>query len=333
MDFSENNINIFKSWISALSIPFNKNYKSLIPFHTQIYEYIDKKYTNENSKRVHLSSLAKLFKIYNGENSSLYKKYSKLAIKLQKQIELKNLSQEVNENRKDNYLTFNNILNKREEYKKLFLEHPEDHKINQQYLILCLYTMQPPIRQEYKDMKFVSSVPHDKTKNYILKKFDKYFVIINKDKISKNYTNKDLFELSSELCSTIDESLKYYPRKYILSLNTNGEKQIGKQGFEAILKSIFDEKRIGVDMIRSAYITHVYDNKKITMREKTEIASKMRSSIAMANTNYHKIVEHTEEDIINEFINNIKIHDKDQLKKMIINIISEIRSNENMKPV
>ena len=189
--------------------------------------------------------------------------------------------------------------------------------------------MQPPLRMDYKDMQIVKAFPHDKTKNYIIKKFDNYHVIINKDKVSNKY-KQAVFELSTELSNIIDESLKYYPRKYILSLVSNPDIPIGNQSFEVLLRGCFDNKRVGVDMLRSAYITNLYDNKYTTMKDKAEVAHKMRSSIAMASTVYHKISrkEESDEDLINDFVKRIKIQDKDHLKRMVLDIITAIRKSE-----
>ena len=130
MEFSENNVNMFRSWANALHLPIHNNFKSLLVHHNKIFELINSKYKNENSKKTYLSALAKLFKVLKGSSSYLYRKYSKLSVQLQKQIEHNNLSQEVSERRKQNYLTFDDLIKKREELKELFLQNPNDPKIN-----------------------------------------------------------------------------------------------------------------------------------------------------------------------------------------------------------
>lgn len=329
MEFSENNINVFNSFANALHLPKNNNFKALQTHHKKVYDYIISKYKNETTRRTYLSALAKLFRVAKGPESYLYKKYSKLSVQLQKKIELNNLSQTVSPQRIANYITLKEIIKRREELRKLFEQNPEDHKINQQYLLLCLYTMQPPLRMEYKHMEIVNALPSNKQQNYLVRKFDKFYTVINKDKVSNKY-GQGVFELSAELSDVIITSLKHYPRKFILSLNTNPDLPIGKQSFEILLRGCFSNKRIGVDLLRSAYITYVYDKKNVTMKDKTELAKQMRSSVAMASTIYHKITQNeiSEEDLIDEFVDRININDKDQLKMRVIEIINAIRKRE-----
>ena len=176
--------------------------------------------------------------------------------------------------------------------------------------------MQPPIRMEYKDMEIVKSIPNNKGRNYILQKNNQFSSIINKDKVS-NIRGCSIFTFSNELNEAILLSLRHYPRQYILSLNTNPSKPVGKQSFEILLRSCFDNKIIGVDIVRASYITHFYNKRGVTMEQKEELAKLMRSSVAMASTIYHKIFkkEYTDEDVVDEMVAEIQnIDDKEQLK-------------------
>ena len=53
------------------------------------------------------------------------------------------------------------------------------------WVLLSLYTMQPPIRMEYKDMQTVDVLPRNKNQNYLLNKNVKYFIVIRNDKVIK----------------------------------------------------------------------------------------------------------------------------------------------------
>ncbi len=105
--------------------------------------------------------------------------------------------------------------------------------------------------------------------------------------------------LDSTLNSIIDDSLIHFPRKYILSLIRDGNKPIGKQLFERLLTSCFTDKHVTLDSLRSAYITDKYNSKQFTMRQKEELAKKMRHSVNVASQIYHKIVV-PEEELVNE---------------------------------
>ena len=150
-----------------------------------------------------------------------------------------------------------------------------NNKNNLSWVLLSLYTMQPPTRMEYKNMKIVDVLPKNKKENYLLRKNDKYYVIIRDDKVTKSH-GPDQFELSNELNNVINESLQAFPRKYILSTQRNGDSPINKQGFESLMKQCFNPQNVTVDILRSSYITNAYSDPRMTLKMKNELARKMR---------------------------------------------------------
>ena len=138
-------------------------------------------------------------------------------------------------------------------------------------------------------MKIVKGTTDDKKdENVLWNKDGKYAVIIRKDKVIKSHGNS-VFQLNDELNSRINESLKYYPRSYLLSLVRKSDKPLGIQNFHRLLFEIFDGKKIGVDIMRSAYVTYFYNRSHFTMQDKQRLADMMRSSVHLAQTVYHKI--------------------------------------------
>ena len=128
----------------------------------------------------------------------------------------------------------------------------------------------------------------NKKQNYLLNKNGKYYVVIRDDKVIKSHGPAQ-FELSNELNNVINISLEAFPRKYILSTQREGSKQIGKQGFESLLKQCFSPQRVTVDILRSAYITHFYSDPRKTLAQKEDLAKLMRHSAIIAQREYQKI--------------------------------------------
>ena len=75
--------------------------------------------------------------------------------------------QTISRDRADNFVCFNDLVKRREEYRQLFEENPQNNKLNTNYLILALYTLQLPIRMEYKDMQIVDEEPPRDDRNYL----------------------------------------------------------------------------------------------------------------------------------------------------------------------
>ena len=113
-------------------------------------------------------------------------------------------------------------------------------------------------------------------------------MIIRNDKVIKSHKPAQ-FELPDELNNVINTSLTAFPRKYILSTQRDGDRPIGKQGFESLLIQCFSPQRVTVDILRSAYITHFYSDPRKTLKDKDELARLMRHSAKIAEREYHKI--------------------------------------------
>ena len=63
-------------------------------------------------------------------------------------------------------MSWKNVMKRREALKKKE-EKSDDYETHLLYLILSLYTYQPPIRGEYFDMKIAKTKPADDNKNYL----------------------------------------------------------------------------------------------------------------------------------------------------------------------
>ena len=139
--------------------------------------------------------------------------------------------------------------------------------------------------------------------------------------IEQKFYGPDKIDIkSNELTNIIDDSLLNFKRDYILSLISNGKKAIGKQSFEKLLISCFENKHVTVDLLRSAYITDKYNNKSFSNRDKNELAKNMRHSASVANNIYNKIVP-------NEEVNEIPKNDE-----LRTNIIKYLNKNSKFKP-
>ena len=244
----------------------DNNYKWIAKNHKKIYEYITQHYTNKNTLKGHISVLAGILRALD-TLPLVQKKYSKIATELCLELQDESKKQELLPQRKENFVFLQDIIKRREQFIQLFEQDKANNKNNLSWVLLSLYTMQPPIRMEYKDMEIVTVLPKNKKQNFIFHKNNKYSVVIRNDKVIKSHGPAN-FELPEELNNVISESLKAFPRKYILSTQRDGSKQIGKQGFESLLKHCFSPQRVTVDILRSAYITHFYSEPRKTLRIK-----------------------------------------------------------------
>ena len=213
MDLSKNlydKVNVWKNEITEIK-KHDAKLNWILKNHSKIIKFVRNKYKNMNSLRTYISALTSIMKALKGPNSTLYKRYSKEAISIQNQIQHDQNEQRIPENRKHTYVTFEEIERTREKIRQMFSADPTDVKLNQQYLVLCLYTYQPPIRREYKSMPIMNRILIENV-NFIVHKDNKYHVYIRDDKVKGKHPPLD-FEMSDELNRIIDTSLKYYSRR------------------------------------------------------------------------------------------------------------------------
>ena len=222
-------------------------------------------------------------------------KYINEATRINQSVEKQSKNQKVIPSRTTDQLDFSVIETYRDKLKKIWENNLTNNKNNLAYLTICLYTLQPPLRLDYKNMEIVDTplkVMRKKDQNYLLKNnlMDKtYTIIINKDKVIKSHGKGKIPIIDNDLNKIIDESLKIFPRKYLLSKYDNGDVPIGKQGLELLLRYIFKPFNISVDILRSAYITNAFSNPKMTLQNKEDLMKQMRSSLNMAEVMYKKI--------------------------------------------
>lgn len=78
-----------------------------------------------------------------------------------------------------------------------------------------------------------------------------------------------------------------YPRNFLFSLQHNPEKAMGNQCFDKLLASIWPDKKVTVNVLRSAYVTAYYDRHP-DIRARDSLAARMRHSRHTAEMSYYK---------------------------------------------
>jgi hypothetical protein len=255
-----------------------KDHKQIKQKHETIYNYINEKYDNLNTKKGHIQALAKALYILNLRSTDkLYKKYMDIASTIDKEYQQIQKENKMTDKQKDNYVNMNEL--------KTILKNIEPNKNkslidNKKYLSLALHVLNPPLRLDYDMIITDNKDDINKNNNYLFDNGDGiYNFIINKDKISSKL-GSDIIPINKELNIIINESLDLYPRNKLFD---------NKREITNLLKSI--DIRLNNRSLRSAYIIWFYNNNKNSIKDKEELARKMRHSINIAQTAYNKIID------------------------------------------
>jgi BMFP domain-containing protein YqiC len=268
--------------------------------HDIINEYINKPITKikdgkivssprkDQTIRANLNTLCQIFKKLKLDN--MYDIYIKKVDTFVKKIQKDNENNPLTGDHLDNFVEWSNILLKRDQLKKRYLKDKTNNYNNLSYVAYCLMTYQPPIRSEYCDMKIIhKSKDNNKSDNFYLITEKRNTVIINTDKVSSHIGSVKNIINSDDLKSIIKDSLEQYPRKYILSVVSNGELPMKYSSYYELLLEPFknENKKVSVDIFRKSFLTKFYSKVQQPKLEK-QIAKKMRHSADTARSYYRK---------------------------------------------
>ena len=124
--------------------------------HKKIYKYIKDTYANKNTIKGHISVLAGILAKID-KFPRIRKKYSDESTTLFKELEDESKEQVLKPQRVANFICFEDIVKRMNEYKQLLLSDKTNNKYNLTWVLLSLYTFQPPIRMEYKNIEPVNN--------------------------------------------------------------------------------------------------------------------------------------------------------------------------------
>lgn len=250
-------------------------------------------------------AILRIFYIAYGNNNTskqydLYKKISLIMVNLHyhhKQDEDKMI---LNEREDKAFVPFNIILGKQKQLESAFNNiqnktSKEAYKLNQDLLLVSLYSIGPILRDEAKELKYTTE--QQKQGNYIYIKDDDVIMDLLDIKKKHKAIYYNLTEEYSELARLLKESYDLYKRDYVFTAYDNINLQASKQILSKRLIKIFSftGKNIGTNSIRSSYYTYKTDMEKLTTEQKKKIAETMRTSVKYLDEAYNKKLSNSDD--------------------------------------
>ena len=154
---------------------------------------------------------------------------------------------------------------------------PADRKLYQDYLLISLYTLLPPVRLDYGDMENISKTEYDdlgekkEFHNYLVMDKKSAFFSMNEYKTSHKYGEKKI-DIPPELLRIIKSYMRINKTGFLLIDNRN--KQLGANGITKHLTRIFKNKlgkSISASMLRHIYLTTKYKDVQAEMAKDADI--------------------------------------------------------------
>ena len=318
--FFRNNLASFIQYKDADDISW------VITHHRQLVAEILEYYANKDKTSLatikgRFNAITRIFRIaYETKNYELYDKYSSCIIFLTQQFELDEFNNELSEEELKKFVTFDVVLNKQKELQKQFelLRNKQSrigYDLNQDLLLVSLYSLIPPLRLEPMTLKFTDKT--QKEKDWIVIRPDE--VLMDLNEIKKKHS-AILFRLTNDapvLAAILRQSYELYPREYVFT-HYKKYPDVSRQASPVTLcerlNSIFSYtgKRVGVNALRSSYVSYanseaIRNGKQLTVNQKEKIAYKMRTSRTYMDQSYLKIFPTEQYQIKQEHVSDIVV--------------------------
>lgn len=185
-------------------------------------------------------------------------------------------------------------------FKRMKKDTRESYDFNNDLLLISMYCLIPPLRNEIKLLEFTES-QQDNDKDYVFINKKKNIVWL-KLNLKKNVHNPITFDLvsrkykSPHLASIIRESYKLYPRKYLFTKKNNFpymDKKTSKRALDERMVNIFYRnginQQITINSLRSSYVKYMYQQN-LTQSDKLDMQIQMRTTIECLERSYQKIL-------------------------------------------
>lgn len=269
-----------------------------------------------------IKMLARIMKITFGKDNELYMKYSILQTDLNRVlIERETGKNQLNENKKEKYIDWLDILSIREsledEFRRLLKEKGKDDietkKRHYQMLLLSAYTLTSPTRLEIMTAVFTNEKKYDEEDYiYVPNKGLVWYILNKKKKGHKGVEyevgyNKESAEKLSEL---FRETIKLYRRHNVFPVMSNWNRKARTSTITKYLKEILSEKKLTQTMIRTSYNSWRH-NLGIDYNSLQDDALKQRNSVDVQMKSYRKLENKKKEDKIE--IRKIEIAEKKEV--------------------
>lgn len=224
----------------------------------------------DNTKRGYLISICSVLSLdkSNAKKQKLYDTYFQLMMDMNKRLKQGEGENVKTESQSTNWLEWSDIEKKWDELhtKTNALKHPlneQQYDELLQYVVLSLYVLLPPRRNEYQNMVVVKSLPHPVSSDINYYDTSAQKMIFNKFKTSKKEGQK-IIDIPETLQDVLKTYLKFHPLKKTKGpvpflVYHDGSPLNKVNSITRILNKVFD-RNIGSSMLRHIYLSNKYSD-------------------------------------------------------------------------
>jgi hypothetical protein len=304
IQFFTNNLKSFKKYAKKNSLEWViTEHRQLV---IEILEYYKNRKPSLSTIENRLNAILRMIKIaYGNKTTPLYELFSIMVFQVHDALMLGEGDNRLNKHEAVKYINWQDVMTIQKQLENKF-NAIEDKKtrtayeLNNDLLLLSMYSLIPPLRNEIKSLEFTTAPKHNK-KDYVYYNSDKSTIVLKFNKIKKQH-GKIHFDLTSgrfknpHLAAIIRQSINLYPRKYLFTLKNSYpdiDTMATQRALDERLISIFFrygiKNKISVNSLRSSYVSYRLSDEDITYNQKKVLVYQMRTSMLCLERSYRKV--------------------------------------------
>jgi integrase len=257
------------------------------------YTMITEQYPNIQSRRTMIVAIKSIFKHVpelQCDYPDAYKKWHVYFKDLDTQVTKRIMAAEPTDRERVNWVHWADVVAKEKELSRT-------NYGSQDHLLLAMYVLIEPGRQEYNALTILDKKPNDEgmtrgnflivPENTILP----IIMVLNDYKTAKTYSTYQR-ELPDDLSAIIRESLRQRPRKYLFTQEDGSTPYLKRNSFSKFSNKILEKlfgKKFTVGLLRHSFISEGIDFAKSLPGELFDAAKHMRHSISQQQLYRRKV--------------------------------------------
>ena len=303
--FFVNNLPSFAQFKNQDNLDWVVMYHRLLT--TELLEYSLNHHSSIATLKSKFNAITRILRLaFKSKTPDLYSKFSYIVFDLGIHFEDDEHNNELSPEEEKKFVSWDVILARQQQLQRQFYSIQNKHTkpaydLNNDLLLLSLYSLIPPLRNEVKHLKFT----HSNKTDYDYIWLDNDGEVLLDLNLNKKRHDPIVFSLTKdapELAKLITDSYTLYPREYVFTAKNKYPdltKKASENSLDGRLRSLFyfTGKNVSVNSLRSSYVSYMVHQgllrgKLLSVKEKENMAKKMRTSRKYIDESYTKLFQH-----------------------------------------
>ena len=260
----------------------------LVPGLNRLWRHVHARYPNPSARSSMMLPVASALHLALGPDHAAFRRWSQEAVRLRRAVD----ERTANRRQDANFVSHEQFERAREELGELAGARAAPAQTYWQWLVLCLYTLQPPLRAEWADLPIVAADPRGRTPlNYLLVARSGMTIVVRRDKVAKTM-GEGRIPVTPALARVLRDSFRLHPREYVLPKLQRGLVKDPNQGMGKAALGVLLRAALGgritrpIQRLRAAHSTKVAADRTLTLAQLRAVAAAQRHGLPTLMLHY-----------------------------------------------